>query len=354
MLNNGNIIFKEDNEKLFWSYWRKLINKESYGYLSLNIETNIIISKSLSLFHKDKSFICLSDKNPAAGVLLPIEKGKDGFSASIAGGYIPAPMFAGCSAKKTDEIFFLIDKIALENDIKKIMFEIDPLSENSYNYLQKYDYLDTSISAFIIDLRLDDLFGSCRRNHRRNISSILEDENFSVFCIDKNNPSYDIHEEYRKLHHKCSGKITRPKETFDFQFEKLKQGNAALFGLKHKEKNIAFVYFEFNSNKAVSFSAADDPDYDKFSLYHILYYSGMEYLKKKGVLSIYTGQPSCPSPQFNYYPDEKQMNIALFKRGFGGYFKQSFRGIKYYSEEVFKSDIKKFIDNYSKKYEKIQ
>lgn len=354
MLNYDNIIFKEDNEKLFWSYWQKLAAKESYRYLPLNIATNIIISKSLSLFHKDKSFVYLSDKNPVAGVLLPIEKGREGFSVSVGGGYIPAPIFAGCSAKKTDEIFCLIDKIALEDNIKKIMFEIDPLSENSYNYLQEYDYLDTSILVYIIDLRLNDLFGSCRRNHRRNINSILEDDHFSIFSMDKNSPSYDIHEEYRKLHHKCSGKITRPKETFDFQFEKLKQGNAALFGLKYQEKNIAFVYFEFNSDKAVSFSASDDPDYDKFSLYHILYYSGMEYLKKKGVHSIYTGQPACPSPQFNYYPDKKQINIALFKRGFGGYFKQNFRGIKYYSKEIFKSDIEKFIDHYSKKYEKIQ
>jgi len=52
----------------------------------------------------------------------------------------------------------------------------------------------------------------------------------------------------------------------------------------------------------------------------------------------------CVSPNI----DKKQSNIALFKRGFGGYFKENFRGIKYFSEEDFKKDAKNFIDNYSK------
>ncbi|MDD5294873.1 MAG: GNAT family N-acetyltransferase, partial [Patescibacteria group bacterium] len=211
----------------------------------------------------------------------------------------------------------------------------------------KYNYLDTSILTYVIDLQFKDLFNSCRRNHRRNIKPILEDKNFSVFYIDGNNPSYEIHEEYRKLHHKCAGRVTRPKIAFDMQFEKLKQGNAVLFGLRYKNKNIAYVYFEFNSDKAVSFSAADDPDYDKLPLYHVLYYSAMEYLRKRGARYIDTGQPSCPSSQFDYYIDKKQANISLFKRGFGGDFKQYFRGIKYFSEEAFNNDAKKFIDNYS-------
>ncbi|MFA6551007.1 MAG: GNAT family N-acetyltransferase [Patescibacteria group bacterium] len=348
MLANSDILFKEENEELFWRYWQKLTERESYRYFDLNIKTNIIISKNLSLFHQDKSFIYLSGKEPIAGVLLPIEKGNDGCSVSVGSGYAAAPVFAGCSPKKRAEIFSFVDKIALENDVKKIMFSIDPLSENHYNYLQEYDYLDTSVLVYIIDLGSEDLFNSCRRNHQRNINLILNDKDFAVFYIDKDNASYEIHEEYRELHHRCSGRITRPKETFDLQFEKLKQGQAVLFGLKYKNKNIAYVYFEFNSDKAVSFSAADDPDYDKFSLYHVLYFSAMEYLKKTGVRFIDTGQPSGPSPQFDYYPDSKQLNISLFKRGFGGQFKENFRGIKYFSQAVFEKDAAKFVDGYAK------
>ena len=85
------------------------------------------------------------------------------------------------------------------------------------------------------------------------------------------------------------------------QFEKIKAGKAFLVGLEYQEKNVAFVYFEYNTDKAIYASAADDPEYDKLPLYHILYYSGMEYLKKIGIRYIDTGQPSCPSSQFDYY-----------------------------------------------------
>jgi len=132
------------------------------------------------------------------------------------------------------------------------------------------------------------------------------------------------------------------------QFEKIKAGKAFLVGLEYQEKNVAFVYFEYNTDKAIYASAADDPDYDKLQLYHILIFRAAEYLKEKKVRFVDTGQPSCPSSQFDYYIDKKQANIALFKRGFGGYFKENFRGIKYFSEEDFKKDAKNFIDNYSK------
>jgi hypothetical protein len=171
--------------------------------------------------------------------------------------------------------------------------------------------------------------------------------------MDRSNADYDLHEEYRMLHHKCAGGETRPKESFDQQFERLKAGQAVLFGLKYKQKNIAFSYFDYNADKAIYFSGADDPDYARFPIYHALIYSAMIYFKRIGVRYLDPEQPACPSVQQDYYPDDKQLNIAFFKRGFGGYFMENFRGIKYFSRELFKKDMKYFEKNYLKNIAKI-
>jgi len=344
------IIFKEENEELFWDEWNKFIDSKSLSIRYSEINIKHILTFLYDLYG-DKSFVYLENNEPLACVFLPIEKDGDDLSISFKGGYLDAPIASGEKVQK--KVFTIIDKIAEENKVSKIKFAIDVFSEENFNYLIKYGYLGSSILVYILDLS-GDLFESCRENHRRNINKILKDENFKTFFMDKDNSSVELFKEYVLLHHKCSGRVTRPQITFDMQFEKIKSGKAFLVGLEYQEKNVAFVYFEYSADKAIYASAADDPDYDKLPLYHILIFRAMEYLKKIGVQTVDTGQPSCPSPQFDYYPDSKQLNIALFKRGFGGYFKENFRGIKYFSEKFFENDARKFIDNYSKSfYEKI-
>ncbi len=360
---SAEILYKEKNELLFWKYWQELVDRNdmSAKYLRPTIDARIINSKDKGLFHSDKSFIYLVDNKPMAGTCLIIEKKGQDLVGSLGNDYIYAPIFDkqfssfGQTIEK--KVFAIIDNIAVENKVKKIMFWIDSLNTAViYNYLHKYNYLDSSILSYFIDLSLfegaEDILKSCRKGHKCDIKRILNDAKFFIFIVDKNNPSYEAHEEYRKLHHKCSGRITRPKETFDLQFEKLKQGNAALFGLSYKEKlnstakNIAYSYFEFNAERANYASAADDPCCGQFFLYHALFFSAVKYLKEIGIKYIDAEQPASPSMQYDYYPDRKQLNIALFKRGFCGDFKPAFRGIKYFSKSAFKKDTEKFIANY--------
>jgi len=344
------IIFKQENEKDFWKYWQQYISKTQISptYLKIWLDYLLILSKDSSLLFKDKSFVYLENNEVVACVFLPIEQKDNVFSVSIRGDYVLAPLFDN-NKKLEKQLFQLIDEIALENNISKIMFSVDPLEKDrySYNYLQKYNYLDTSILVYFINIKgSDDLLQNCREGYRKLIKPILKDNDFSTFYIDKNNPDYQIHKEYEILHYKCSGRMTRPQETFDIQYQELKQGNATLFGLKYKEKNITYCYFIHNVNKVIYISGADDPDYDKVSLYHVLIYSAMEHFRRKGVDYIDTGQPSGPSTQAYYYPDEKQLNISYFKRGFRGNFVENFRGVKYFSKQVFERDMNTFLKNY--------
>jgi hypothetical protein len=276
--------------------------------------------------------------------LLPVERTGGNFYVGLGGGYVSAPLFSDEAVRKS--IMSLIDEIAVQNKIKKIMFSIDSFENPGYNYLQKYKYLDTSILEYFIDLQPNSLMSECRRGHRCDIKKIRNNPDFSVFMVSRDNLSYELHEQYRKLHHKCSGRVARSKKTFDLQFEKIKDGNALLFGLKFKNKNIAFSYFSIFSSKAIYEAGSDDPDYSRLPLYHILVFSAMEYLKKLGFQYVATGQPSGPSSQFDYYPDKKQLGIALFKRGFGGRFRPNYRGIKYYNRDCLLKDVDLLVKNY--------
>lgn len=345
-----NIIYKEQDAEQFWKYWNDFIfeRESSSRYLRSSLEQNLLFSELGSLFVRDKSFVYLENNKPVGCAFLPIEKRNDflTITSDINDGYVDSPLFASEAIEK--KVFLIIDGIAEQNEVAKIMFTANPIEDFNikYNYLQKYRYLDTSILKYIIDLNCDDLLKACRKGHRCDIKKMLNDKDFATFSVDKANPSYAMHEEYRELHHKCAGRVTRPKETFDSQFEKLKEGNAVLIGLKYKDRSIAYSYFDFNSDKAIYSSGADDPDYDNLPLYHILLFAAMQYLKNIGVRYIDMEQPSSPSPQSDYYPDKKQLNIALFKRGFGGYFMNQFRGIKYFSQQAFKKDVDLFANKY--------
>jgi hypothetical protein len=186
----------------------------------------------------------------------------------------------------------------------------------------------------------------CRKGHRTAIKKVLGDACFRTFVVDRQSPSYELHEEYRRLHHKCAGRVTRPKETFDQQYEKLLAGHAILVGLEYKEVRIAMSYFEHCHDKALYASGADDPLFNRLPLYHVMVFAAMEYYKRHDVRFLTMEQPVSPSAQYDYYPDDKQLNIALFKRGFPGRFMSCYRGVKYLADDLFLREADRFKERY--------
>ena len=165
-------------------------------------------------------------------------------------------------------------------------------------------------------------------------------------CYDAKNPSFDAHEGYRAIHFKQAGKLTRPKETFDLQYERLKNGGSVLAELEYEGKKIAYAYFDYGGKWGYYSSSAGDPDYKEIRTSHALVYAAAEFLKNKGVKHIIVEQPAGVSAQYDFYPTPKELNIALFKRGFPGNFVMDFRGIKYYSKEAFQKDAQLFLNQY--------
>ncbi len=345
-----NLIFRLKNETAFWKNWRELAAELKAGprYNELAIKRFLIVAEGAGLLENDLSFVCLENGKPAAAAFLPIEKMADGYLIGFSGGYTLAPLCQNRAVAKA--IFVRLEKLALTNGVSKIMFQIDPLqSLNSFNYLEKYGYLDTSILTYLVDLKIgSDLLKLCRKGHACDIKKLSADKRFKTEIYDSANDSYEEHEIYRQLHEKCSGRQTRSKESFDNQFEGLKRGEAILVALKYEGRPAAYAYFEIANGRAVYASGADEPALAKFPLYHSVIFSAMNDLRRRGVTVIELSQPASPSAQFDYYPDTKQINIAVFKRGFPGRLSNFFRGVKYFSKSVFRADLEEFGKNYEK------
>mgnify|MGYP001588156155 CR=1 FL=1 len=56
------LIFKEENEELFWKYWKEISEEASYHYFPTNLKTYNYGDKN------DKSFVYLINNEPVAGI----------------------------------------------------------------------------------------------------------------------------------------------------------------------------------------------------------------------------------------------------------------------------------------------
>ncbi len=346
------IITHRDEPELFWEQWELFWESAQLGprFARLALEHILFVSRWRKLLVADRSFVYVVNSKPVACAFLPIEEHEGVRLIGFGGASVIAPFFTDDSIGKI--VFGMIDDIAREEQAKKILFSIDSLhaSAHAYNFLQKYQYLDSSILTYVIDLALPgDLLTHLRKGHHSDVKTVLNNPDYELFVVDRERPDYKLHEEYRELHARAAGRVTRPKESFDFQFKSLEKGQAFLVGLRYQKQPAAYAYFEYAHGFALYFSGADDPKYDHLPLYHALLIHAMGHARGLGISRIDVCQPSSPSTQFDYYPDEKQLSIARFKRGFGGSFASQFRGIKYFDAAMFARDAKLFTEEYLKR-----
>jgi hypothetical protein len=341
------IIYRKDNEKLFLQNWQSFLNKEacSFRYLPLFLDYMLLYTQNLV---EDKSFVAVKDGQCIAIAFLPIEQPSDGNKTiSLANGYTISPL--ATTEKIEKKIYAHIDELARNLEIKKIKFYLDPLIieyKNKFNNLTKYNFINTTTADGLLklDKKEDALWSNVRKGHKSDINKILRNPEYEVISIDHQNHDYQIHEQYRELHHKAAGRITRKKETFDKMFDMMKNDNASLFGLKYKDKFIGFNYFIHHNNTVIYASGCDDPDFAGIAIYHPILWKAILYYKQRNFDFMQFSQPCGHNyiSGFDDYLDKKQMNISKFKRGFGITMTPFFRGIKYYDKNLFLEDIENF------------
>lgn len=341
-----NIIYRKKSKKRFITKWLEYIkeNFASYNYLLNWLEYQRCYIKNL---YSDESFVILLDSKPIAICFLPIEIINGIKSISIGKGYVPSPLALNYKIEK--QVFKIIDKIAIKEKVKQIKFFLDPLIleyQGKCNILMKHGFIDSSSVSGILDLKKSqkDLRLNLRRGTRCSIKQMEINKEIRVLNFDCLNIKPNVHELYRKLHFKCAGRRTRSKKTFDQQRQMLKKDKAAMFGLRYKKKFIGFAYFLHFKKTTIYASAADEPKYNKLPISHILIWTAILYYQKRGFDFMNFPQPYGYSRVggFDDYQDQKQINIAFFKRGFGTRMVPLFRGIKYFDKNLFLKDLKVF------------
>lgn len=309
---------------------------------------------------KQKSFIIMNNNIIIAicplifNTIYDNEKSYNIFSFDRSYGSLPA-LINGLSLKQRDKIlkiiFDHIDKIASELDVKSCLLKFNPLTPGyfrspQYNFLMKFGFLDASLNTQILDLSkdLDRILGEMRKGHRYDIRRA--EKVFEIKIFDKNNITKEIFDQYRILHHKAAGRITRPLITFEMMHKWILNGNAILCGASYGGDYVNFALINIYKNGAYYSSASDDPDIETSApASHIMQWKIIDWLKQNGFQTYELGLQQFGAQIFDI-PSKKDITISFFKRGFEGYTVPLFRGEKYYSLDHFKEVQAERLENY--------
>lgn len=290
-----------------------------------------------------KSFFVIDEHKPIAVCPLIVEninycdKNIFRFGNSAFDGHIIIP--ALCSDLNEDRrekiykvVFAEIYRLAQENGIKTALFRSSALPDNSpgFNILMKYGFEDVSLNTQILSLdpKIEDIWSGVRKGHKYDVHR--GEKTFALHLYDRHNADHGIFEQYRQLHHKAAGRVTRPLETFEMMYGWMKKGNGLLCGIANEGRFVGFTFVILYKDGAYYMSASDDPDFKSdVPISHAVQWAIIKWLKEHGYKRYEIGVQQF-GPQIFDIPSPKDLSISFFKRGFGGKTVPFFRGEKIY------------------------
>jgi len=326
-----------------------------FWHTSSWLEYNLNYKPNLN--SENKSFMIFDNQELIAICPLILENNNDIKEFSYGSYYAPLPVFKNnlnkTIRKKVEKfVFSQIDSLAIKFNVKRTRFKFSVLNKSfietgdqKYNYLMKFAYLDNSINTSVIDLNKTENELKLDLSHGHNSAinkslKILKEEIFN-----KSNITLEIFEKYINLHFKASGRSTRPKITFDIMFDLIKKGEAFLVGVKKENVFIGFSYFFLYKNNVYYGSSCNDPNIKNISIAHFIQWKAILYMKKIKCNYYEIGWQNY-SNTLSDFPNKKEKNISLFKRGFGGSTFPLFMAEKYYDKKYFLNVYKKRINDY--------
>lgn len=174
----------------------------------------------------------------------------------------------------------------------------------------------TPVYKQVIDLRSSDT--NLRRGIRKSYTSLIHwgERNLSIQVHDRLNATPEIIEEFRQLHITVSGKETRSSESWRIQYRQIMEGQAFLITGRLEGRLVTAALFLHSPLYCYyGVSASIREMFDKPLSHAILWRSVLE-AKKRGCSLFEMGVLADLQPAS--YSD-KEKNIAIFKRGFGGH-----------------------------------
>ncbi len=242
-------------------------------------------------------------------------------------------------------IFALIEGMARDLGVSYTRFQVDSLSPGHmkptyppFNYFLQHHYLDCSVAAQMIDLRVDKdtLLAGLRRDHARNIEKSRESLDVRLYTgAELTDAKFD---EYRLMHSRAAGRVTRPLETFHMMRRWIQDGHGFLAEARAKDgKSVGFETFHAYKRNVYSMSACNEPGFERLPIRHLLQWESILWMKERGYEFYEVGDQQFGTLPYDF-PDRKQVDISLFKSGFGGVTVPAFRGERFHDKSSWQDE----------------
>ena len=352
--------FLWENEK-YWKLWNTFseINKLSYTY-SNNSHLYYLAYLDGKLV-KDCSFVVIENAVAVAICPLFLIRKDNELQFSISGGYLHSWRISRTVNRKnyiTIEKIIIkkIKELAIEYNVNIYLTYLNPLDKMSDKYylneLYKYEFIEDNIATSIIDLsdEEDVLFQNISKGHKAAIKK--DNKILEINIMDHSNPDKEIFDTYRLFHAECAGRVTRSIKTFDMNYKMLIDDEAILVYSKYFDKYCAFCFLAHINETIYYYSASKNSRLSTdYTQSHALIWKAIQYYKNRSFKFFEMGQ-QLYKPTYMINPSKKELDIALYKRCFGGYIMPLYRGRLYFNEFIAQKEIESNLKNYIQIYRK--
>lgn len=264
---------------------------------------------------------------------------RDKSKLAFSGSFTPNPALRnGLSEKLSksllNQIFVKIDEIAKEYEIEECIMSFSTLSKNNftpykYNYLMKYGFENISLNTQVLVLDIDErtLWGNIKKSHRNEIKR--GEEQFKFVVDSPYSTDEKLFKEFKNLHFLAAGRMTRSERTWTQQHQWKVKGNAIVILAYLDDKPVGGIFTILYKDGAYYGVSANHPDYEQLPISHSIQWNMIKWLKRNRYKYYELGYQYF-APQSYNKPSQKEIDISLFKRHFGGYTITHYRGKKRY------------------------
>lgn len=296
-------------------------------------------------FVEDLSFLIYNGAKIVAicPVILETREGYCRFT--YLGEFIPFPAFARTvtpelRVKALEYYSSILKDIAVTRDVAYTRVTVPPLAPAaigpcsfSWNFLLRHGYLDAAASTQVIVLSESEnvLWENVRKGHRSDIKRASR--SCETRFWDRNTITSEKFSEYRSLHARDAGRVTRASGSFEMMLDWIRRGNAVLVEASHAGTAVAFSLVIIFREGAYYASSCKEPDFKQLTAMHLIQWDTIRWLKSHGYRQYDLG-PQFFGPRWDYVPTGKDISIAGFKRGFGGVTRRIDTVERFYSNSV--------------------
>lgn len=304
--------------------WDSVINNAEYAsviYLRNFVNYQMKYMSVAVDEYVDLAMVIYHDLKPVAVWPFCLRRSNVSWVCGSNEGAVCPPLFVKSIGEKTrksiiDKCFLLIENICSQTG--QVSWQgIESIGATGVsNWYRKILDKDARVSIsheLYVDLSLS--IENIRKNIRKSYKSLLTAGNklWNISIIDNDQP--DIFTEFRQLHCRVAGRITRGIETWDLQQEAIAKKEAFLITLRDKEGILVGggLFYISRDEGLYAVGAYDRNLFDK-PLGHVVQMKAIEMMKELGIRWYKIGHR--PYVSDANAPTEKEITIGKFKEGF--------------------------------------